>query len=202
MEARRIRRRYDHRFREIVRETGDVELAVRKGVPRSTARDWSRLASPKVITLDVASMSDDELRREVIELRELNARLLAVLRLVVVLLKVCEVSLRHRRVPDGDKKRLLIRAVDHSKCVLSFRKALLVIGLSNTRYHEWNRDEECELDDVSSCPQSRPQQLTVKEREIVKGMVISDDYRHVPTGTLAVLAQRLEKVFASRVFFF
>ncbi len=33
MEARRIRRRYDHRFREVVRETGDIELAVRKGVP-------------------------------------------------------------------------------------------------------------------------------------------------------------------------
>ena len=87
MEVQRIRRRYDHRFREVVRETGDVELAVRNGVPRSTARDWSRLASPKVITLDVASMSDDELRREVIELRERNARLFAILRLVVVLLK-------------------------------------------------------------------------------------------------------------------
>ncbi len=75
MEAQRLRRRYDHRFRKVVRETGDIELAVRNGVPRSTARDWSRLASPKVITLDVASMSDDELRREVIELRERNARL-------------------------------------------------------------------------------------------------------------------------------
>ncbi len=42
-------------------KSDDVELAVRNGVPRSTARDWSRLASPKVITLDVASMSDDEL---------------------------------------------------------------------------------------------------------------------------------------------
>ena len=112
MEARRIRRHYDHRFRDLVRKTGDVELAVRKGVPRSTARDWSRLASPKVITLDIASMSEDELRREVLQLRERNARLFAILRLVVVLLKVCEVSLRHRRVPDGEKKRLLLRTVD------------------------------------------------------------------------------------------
>ncbi len=197
MEAQRIRRRYDHRFREVVRETGDIELAVRNGVPRSTARDWSRLASPKVITLDVASMSDDELRKEVIELSERNARLFAILRMVVVLLKVCEVSLRHRRVPDGDKKRLLIRAVDHSRSVLSFRKALLVIGLSKTRYHEWKREEECELEDASSCPQSHPQQLTAEERQVVKDMVISDDYRHVPTGTLAILAQRIGKVFAS-----
>jgi hypothetical protein len=150
-----------------------------------------------VTTIDVASRSNDELRSEEIELRERNARLFAILRLVVVLLKVCELSLRYRRVPEGEKKRLLIRAVDRSKEVLSLRNVLLVIGLSKTRYYEWKREEECELDDVSSCPQSHPQQLTVKERETVKGMVISDDYRHVPTGTLAVLAQRLGKVFAS-----
>ena len=85
MEARRVRRRYDHRLRDLVHETGDVELAVKNGVPRSTARDWSRLSSPKVITLDVASMSEPDLRQEVIDLRERNARLFAILRLVVVL---------------------------------------------------------------------------------------------------------------------
>lgn len=197
MEAQRIRRRYDHRFRAVVRETGDVELAVRNGVPRSTARDWSRLASPDVITLDVASMSEYELRQEVIDLRERHAKLLAILRLVVILIKVCDVSLRRHRVPGAEKKRLLLRAVDRSREVLSLRSALLVLGLSKTRYHDWKREEGCELEDASSCPQSHPQQLTADEREVVKDMVTSDDYRHVPTGTLAILAQRLGKVFAS-----
>jgi transposase InsO family protein len=197
MEARRTRRRYDHRLRDLVHETGDVELAVKNGVPRSTARDWSRLSSPKVITLDVACMSEPELRQEMIDLRECNARLLAILRLVVVLVKVLESSLHHRRVPDGKKKRLLLRAVDRSRDVLSLRSSLLVLGLSKTRYHDWKREEECELDDVSSCPQSHPQQITAEEREVVKDMVTSHEYRHVPTGTLAVLAQRLGKVFAS-----
>ena len=98
MEAQRTRHRYDHRFRSIVHETGDIELAVRKGVPRSTARDWSRLAPSEVVTFDVASMSEQELRKEVAQLRKRNATLLAILRLVVVLLKVCEVSLVRRRV--------------------------------------------------------------------------------------------------------
>ena len=106
MKAQRVRRRrrYDHRFREFVHETGDIELAVRNGVPRSTARDWSQLASPKVVTLDIASMSRQDLQREVIELRERNARLVAILRLVVVLLKVCDISLVRRRVPSGQKE--------------------------------------------------------------------------------------------------
>ena len=197
MEAQAIRRRYDHRFREVFHETGDIELAVKNGVPRSTARDWSRITCPKVVTLDVASVSEHELRRELLDLRERHARLRAILRLVVVLMKVCEVSLRGRRVPDGERKRLLLCAVDPSREVLSLRVALLVLGLSKTRYHDWKREEECELEDVSSCPQSHPQRLTAEGRQIVKDMVTSDDYRHVSTGTLAMLAQRLGKVFAS-----
>ena len=142
-------------------------------------------------------MSEPELRQEVIDLRERNARLFAIFRLVVVLVKVLESSLRHRRVPDGEKKRLLLRAVDRSMDVLSLRSALLVLGLSKTRYHDWKRRAECELDDASSCPQSHPQQLTSEEREVVKEIVTSDEFRHVPTRTLAVVAQRLGKVFAS-----
>lgn len=178
-------------------ETGNIELAVRHGVPRSTARDWSLLTCRKVVTLDIASMSEHELRKEVIRLRERNAMLLAVLRLVVVLLKVCEVSLVRRRVPSGEKKRLLLRTVDRSKESLSLRTALRILGLSKTRYHSWRREEECELEDASSCPQSHHQQLTVEERDVVKEMVTSEEYRHAPTSTLAVLAQRLGKVFAS-----
>ena len=197
MAARRTRRSYDHRFRDFVRETGDVELAVRNGVPRSTARERSRFASPKIISLDVASMSQQELRREVLDLRKRHERLLAILRLLVVLVKISEVTLRGRRVPEGVNKRLLLRAVDRSKEVLSLRAALNILGLSKTRYHDWKREEECELEDASSCPQSRPQQLTAEEREVIRDMVTSSEYRHVPTGTLAILAQRTGKVFAS-----
>ena len=32
---------------------------------------------------------------------------------------------------------------------------------------------------------------------VIKDMVTSSEYRHVPTGTLAVLAQRLGRVWAS-----
>ncbi len=166
-------------------------------MPRSTARDWSRIAPPVVITLDVASMSEQELRKEVAQLRERNARLQAILRLIVVLLKVCEVSLVRRRLPNAQKKQALLRVVERSTEVLPLQKALRLIGLSKSRYYSWKWEEECELDDSSSCPHAHPQQLTPEERSVVKDMVTDDDYRHVPTGTLALLAQRLGKVFAS-----
>jgi hypothetical protein len=49
----------------------------------------------------------------------------------------------------------------------------------------------CALDDRSSCPRSSPQQLTVTEVGAIRELVTSDDYRHVPTGILSRLAQRL-----------
>ncbi len=197
MKVQRIRRRYDHRFRDLVHDTGDIELAVKNGVPRSTARDWSRLAPSEVVTFDVASMSEQELRNEVVQLRERNARLQAILRLIVVLLKVCDVSMVRRRIPSGHKKRALLNAIDRSSESLPLRKALRLIGLSKSRFYSWKREGVCELDDTSSCPHAHPQQITPEERNIVKDMVTDDDYRHVPTGTLAILAQRFGKVFAS-----
>jgi transposase InsO family protein len=74
---------------------------------------------------------------------------------------------------------------------------LRVVRLSPSRYHAWNGEEQCALDDKSSCPRSSPQQLTADEVGVIHELVTSDDYRHVPTGTLARLAQRIGKVFAS-----
>src|SRR5262249_46072754 len=38
----RAQQRYDYRFRDLVRATGDVTIATDVGVPRSTARGWLR----------------------------------------------------------------------------------------------------------------------------------------------------------------
>jgi putative transposase len=150
-----------------------------------------------VISLDVTTMSESALQQGVIELRARNAKLIALLRLVVVLLRVCDVTLARRRISDGNKKRRILWSVERSRATVPLRTALRLLGLSASRYHSWRRDEECTLDDVSSCPQSRPSQLTTEERAAIKEMVCSKEYRHVPTGRLAIFAQRLGKVFAS-----
>jgi hypothetical protein len=59
------------------------------------------------------------------------------------------------------------------------------------------RQSACTLDDQSSCPRTSPYRLTPREVRAIEDMVTSPEYRHVPTGTRAVLAQRLGKVWAS-----
>ncbi|MDP6558253.1 MAG: hypothetical protein QGG71_26555, partial [Pirellulaceae bacterium] len=39
--------------------------------------------------------------------------------------------------------------------------------------------------------------VAADEVAAIEDFVTGDDYRHVPTGTLAILAQRMGKVFAS-----
>ena len=47
--ASRPQQRYDHRLRDLVQRAGDLTIATKLGVPRSTARGWLRVAAkPKV----------------------------------------------------------------------------------------------------------------------------------------------------------
>ena len=192
----RTHRRYDHRFREFVRETRDIDLAVQHGVPRSTVYGWLNKSPDDVITLDALDLDAIQLQHEVVALRRRNAKLIALLRLIVTVLKVTGFSLSRVRIPEESAKRQLLRAIEQSREHFILRTVLQLIGLTYARFYAWNR-EECELDDVSSCPKSSPQKLTPKEINTIREMAMSDDYRHVPTGTLARLAERLGKVFAS-----
>ena len=88
----RTQRRYDHRLRDLVQTSGDVELATRHGVPRSTARGWLTKRTTEVVSLDVLERDTVRLQLDVILLRRQIARLVSVFRLVVVVLKVSGVS--------------------------------------------------------------------------------------------------------------
>lgn len=73
----RNQRRYDHRLRDLVRSSGNIEHATRQGVPRSTARGWLRPARSEIISVDVVDMDVQRLQHEVLELRQRIKRLLA-----------------------------------------------------------------------------------------------------------------------------
>lgn len=190
-------RRYDHRLKELVRSTQDIECAVRQGVPRSTARGWLQDPGAKVMTIDVVNMDAIELQQEVLQLRRRNHKLIALLRVLLAVLKLSGYSLNESRLPDGNNNRSLLRAINRSRSVFPLRSVLRVIHLSPSRYYTWSREQDCALDDQPSCPQLSPHQLTADEVNTIHEMVTSEEYRHVPTGTLALLAQRLGKVFAS-----
>ncbi|HEX2645839.1 MAG TPA: DDE-type integrase/transposase/recombinase [Candidatus Dormibacteraeota bacterium] len=194
----RPQQRYDHRLREIVQRSGDLTIATDRGVPRSTARGWRRTAPTVVVSLDVAALTELELRQEVLKLRRSVQKLAALLRLALVLLRVSGFTLSGERLPHGPDKLRILGAVAQARACVPLRALLRLLRLSPSRFHAWRRwHTMCALDDQSSCPRTSPRRLTPSEIQMIKDMVTSPQYRHVPTGTLSVLAQRLGTVWAS-----
>jgi putative transposase len=194
----RPQHRYDHRLRSLVQRTGDVTIATDLGVPRSTARGWLGKAPKVVVSLDVTDLSASALQQEVLELRRRVKKLTALLRLALALLRSSGFTLTHERLPDGRAKMRILRAVDHAREFVPLRALLRFLRLSPRRFHAWRRlQHACALNDQSSCPHTLPHRLIPAEVRAIEGMVTALEYRHVPTGTLAVLAQRLGKVCAS-----
>ena len=156
----RSRRSYDHRIREIVCQTGNPRIFQHLRIPRSTTASWLSRRRPNVVSLDweqeIALVLDENER-----LKRRAERQTAIIRLLVVLLKLSGFRLDEQRLPDGKAKAKILRAVDRCKCALSLKSTLRLVRLSPARYHAWKRAEKrCELDDRSSCPRSHPTPLT------------------------------------------
>jgi hypothetical protein len=151
-----------------------------------------------VVGLDVANLSELELQQEVLKLRRRVQKLAALLRLALSLLRVSGCTLSGERLPDGQDKLRILRAVDQPRACIPLRALLRLLHLSPSRFHAWRRRHTvCALDDQSSWPRTSPHRLTPSEIRVIHDMVTSPLYRHVPTRTLAVLAQRLGTVWAS-----
>ena len=133
-----LRRSYDHRIREIVCQTGNPRIFQHLRIPRSTAASWISRGCRTVVSLDqhhdIAAVLDEN--------EKLNRRVLrqtAIIRLLVVLLRVSGFRLDKQRLPDGISKAKVLRVVERCKNTLPLRSALRVLRLSPARYYAWKQ---------------------------------------------------------------
>ena len=189
-------RTYDHRIREAVIKSGNPNLFPQLNIPRSTTRAWIRRGQREVVTLEPPD--DLTLRVQLSRVEAQNVVLRQVVRLLLALIRTHEMPVRDlSRVPDGERKQTLLRAIDRARASIPLAHALRVIGLSKSRYHAWAaRQKSCSLDDRPSCPCSRPGRLTFNEIAAMGDMVESSETRHMSIRALALHAQRVGRVFA------
>ena len=76
----RRQRSYDHRLKELVRTSGDLSVARELRIPRSTAMGWLGDSPKPFVSLDVVSLKERDLQREIVmqrrRIRELRALLI------------------------------------------------------------------------------------------------------------------------------
>jgi transposase InsO family protein len=151
-----------------------------------------------VVTGDLSAGDRADLVAEIHQLHHRTALLGAVVGLLLAMLRASRVRLDYDRLPEGDAKKVLLRAIERAGRVLPLNAALRIGRLSSSRYHSWCRAEAgCELDDQPSCPRVVPTRLTAKEVEKMREMVESSDQRHMSLRALALHAQRVGEVIAS-----
>ena len=196
----RRQRAYDHRLRELVHATGDTSIATDLGVPRSTATGWLHTEPREVVTMAVLDAEAVDLLAQVLKLRRRVRILVAVVGLLLALVRVSGVRFDGRQLSEA-ARRAVLRAVERGRRVLPLRavlRVLRVLRISSSSFHGWKTGGgRCHPADRATCPKRAPNQLTPEEISAMRDMVTSPSYRHVPTSRLAVLAQRLGKVFAS-----
>src|SRR5687768_17839672 len=131
----RPQQRYDHRFRDLVQRTGNTSIATAHGVPHSTARGWLRAAPSVVVSLEVADLTQPELRQEILKLRRRVEKLAALLRLALALLHTSGFQFSGERLPTGADKRRILRAADQAHGCMPMRAVLRFLGVSASRFH-------------------------------------------------------------------
>ncbi len=198
MSTERRQRIYDHRLIRLVQETGDATIATGIEVPRSTAAGWLKRAPQVVTSAPGLDASAAELRVRVTSLEKRVAHLKAVLRVFFAVFRLLQPDLTRLRVPHGSDKARLLWAIDRSRRILGLRRVLGIVDLSPSRLSAWRRAAlACDLDDRSACPRLSPHEFTAEEVSEIRALVTSSEFRHVPTGRLATLAQRIGRVLAS-----
>jgi hypothetical protein len=126
--ATRPRHSDDHRLRDLVRSTGNIEYATSRDVPRSTARGWLSARPAPVVTLDVVDHVLVQPQQEVLALRRRADRLLALLRVLVILWKISGHSVS--RIPAPARKLRLVAAINWARAQMPKRFVLRLIGLA------------------------------------------------------------------------
>lgn len=125
----RRQRRYDHRLKNLVRQTRDRQIASRIGVPRSTLDGWLSSGTTQVVSLDSISMSHRDLQARVQRLERQLEALRAVLRLALILIWVTGAHLNRKRLGDEADRTTVLRAVNRVTATIPLQAALKVIGL-------------------------------------------------------------------------
>jgi hypothetical protein len=96
--------------------------------------------------------------------------------LVLAVHRASGFTLSRQRLPDGGAKRQILRAVEQARTCIPLRALLRILRLSPSRFHAWQRQDTCALDDQSSCPRMLPHRLTPAEVRVIEEMVTSPAY--------------------------
>jgi transposase InsO family protein len=190
--------RYDWRLRNLIANTGNPDHAAGLDIPRTTINEWIKHGPVEVVTLPSLQMANDQLINENVLLRKKLSHIEAESELISIAIKAFGFTMQYQKLPRGFEKSHLVTAIEKASKILSLKYCLDKIGLSTARFRYWQKlGAGCHLVNRTSCPKLLPNRLTSQEIFTIKDMVNSEKYAHYSIASLALLAKRMGRVYAS-----
>jgi putative transposase len=161
-------------------------------IPRTTALYWIEKSArveknaPGLLESERIQKLQDEIDRQS-----------TLLKLVVRVRMIYPHGFSSRKTVSRIKRRLIIEAIQEASQISLIDDCLTYIRLPKSRYAQWLSEFFLCQNDLGSCDQRLPHQLTAVEIQTMRRLVMSTKYSHIPLHSLCLFAQRSSLLFCS-----
>jgi putative transposase len=187
---------YDPELKRAVMKTGNIKLAVNRGVCRTTAISW--MTTTKSIPED--SCASIEILNE--ELESLQEQLIterSKVHFLSSLNQYLHIIHNGKRKISKTIKKIFVNKINQYLKHCSLKELLALIKLGNSRFQRWRSEvHRCEITKKFECGIRRSNQLTGDEVVKIRTLAIDKKYFHFSLTSLWKFAYRNNLVVCSR----
>ncbi len=172
----------------------------RKQIPYSTISSWRRIDCSKYIGHEFRYFFDDAFNKAELQFRYRNLRqTMSAFARSWVLLQDALFPLVKKASQDKDMQRQVLIAIGYMQKHIGIERALRLLGLSRTLYHQWILEARFDCFDsfAALCVKRHPHQLGLEEVKKMKTILTDTELDHWPIVSVAGLALRKKSIIAS-----
>lgn len=186
---------HDPELRRLVSQTKNIDIAVKRGVPRTTAIYWAQSAKENIKAKSCAEvLLEEEITKLNKELEKERAKNLFLRDIAQYLPKLKDGK---RRVPTRIKK-FIINKIEEYKKYATVAELLRLSSLHYTTYSRWKSDlVGCEFTNKGLCSKRKVNQLTGDEAVQILKLSVSKKYQHYSLTALWKYSMRNGLVMCS-----
>lgn len=111
MTSYRGARRYDHRIRNMIVNSGNPNLFPSLRIPKSITRDWLRKGKADVVTLPELDLAYDDLLTELQNLKMQLTEAKTQSSLIMKTVKILGFEMQYRRLPKGAMNEQILESI-------------------------------------------------------------------------------------------
>ena len=189
------RTKYDHRIKQAIAYSGNINLFPNIKIPVSTAKDWVKKGVPEVIEL--SSSDHIELAKLLIlkkELEKLKAENKLLKSMILIKNKVHQkmgIDISKTRNIGYDQKKDIIYILENNSLNISNNELFKFIGFTKNRFQNWKKEIKAkDLTTRLSYIQTHSQSLTESEFKKMKSLYENKKYSHYSIEALHYFAKR------------